>query len=116
MSVVLVIDYPSRAIPEGLARAGHVVIVKGGPADDDYGAWSVTGGTVVVGEKQTAPAHVDVVYAHRPPSEIASIAQLAKRLGATTVWLETKSPEARDAVERAGLRCVDDENIVDVLR
>jgi hypothetical protein len=44
-----------------------------------------------------------------------SIAQLALRLGAHTVWLQTKSAEARAAVDHAGLRCVDDADIATAL-
>jgi hypothetical protein len=35
-NTILVIDWPSKDVPESLARAGFQVIVKGGPGPGDY--------------------------------------------------------------------------------
>ena len=32
---ILVIDWPTEELPETLARAGYVVVVKAGPGPDD---------------------------------------------------------------------------------
>ncbi len=38
---ILVIDWPSKDVPESLARAGFHVIAKGGPGPEDYSAYEV---------------------------------------------------------------------------
>ena len=88
---VLVIDWPSRDVPDGLAAAGLEVVVKGGP-----------------GPLDPRPDHIDLVYAYRPTAELHGIAALAKELGATTVWhgarvTDAEAAEARRAVEARGL-------------
>jgi hypothetical protein len=36
-----VIDWPSREVPETLARAGFHVVVRGGPGPEDYLAYEL---------------------------------------------------------------------------
>ena len=80
------------------------------------------------------PDHADIVYSYRGPGELPGIVQLAKDVGAGTVWCQsglssdgTKDPhgvwlpdgesrEARAIVESAGLVYVDDAYIADVAR
>ena len=38
---ILLIDWPSREVPESLAREGYRVTAKGGPADGDYSVYEV---------------------------------------------------------------------------
>ncbi len=38
---ILVIDWPSKDVPESLDRAGFHVIAKGGPDPEDYSAYEV---------------------------------------------------------------------------
>jgi predicted CoA-binding protein len=66
---VLVVDWPSRDVPDGLAAAGLEVVVKGGP-----------------GPLDPRPEHIDLVYAYRPIGELPGIAAMANELGARTVW------------------------------
>lgn len=133
-SAVLVVDYPSREVPETLARAGLQVIVRGGPGPTDYAAYEVDHGEVVVRRTGRAPVRVDVVYAHRPVAELTAIIGAARALGAKAVWLQSgvdergeKQPAgcwmpaddvaaARAAVGGAGLELVWDEWIVDAAR
>jgi DNA-binding transcriptional LysR family regulator len=101
---VLVIDWPSRDVPDGLAAAGLEVIVKGGP-----------------GPLQPKPDHIDLVYAYRPAAELPGIAALAKELGAQAVWHgvaldEPELAEARRAVEAEGLAYVHGVDIVQAAR
>ena len=109
---VLVIDWPSRAVPEALARSGRTVVVRGGPGPEDYRAWDVVDGDVVVRPLGHAPAQADLVYAYRPIDELPSIVATAVDLGAKAVWTEPfeaagQAVEARAAVEAAGLVYLD---------
>jgi predicted CoA-binding protein len=133
-SSALVVDWPSRDVPDTLTRAGYAVFVKGGPEPDNYSAYEVSDGEVVTRRVGRAPERVDVVYSHRPLDELPGIVEMARELGATTVWCqsglatsgendpkgywvpEEKSREARRMVESAGLAYVDDAYIADVAR
>jgi predicted CoA-binding protein len=126
---VLVVDWPSRAVPESLARAGYVVVVRGGPGPEDYTAWEADG----VRRRVGAPAHVDIVYSHRPLEELPEIVAVAVGAGAGAVWIQSgldaagardprgcwlagaDAARARAVVEGAGLAYVDQPYIVDAL-
>jgi hypothetical protein len=45
---VLVVDWPSRDVPESLARAGYDVVVSGGAEPDNYSVYETVGRDVVV--------------------------------------------------------------------
>jgi predicted CoA-binding protein len=131
---VLVVDWPSRNVPESLALAGYDVVVSGGPEPDNYSAYEAAGGDVVVRFVGRPPDHVDLVYAHRPLDELPAIVEMATTLGALAVWSQSgrttdgsrdprgcwvspdDSAAAHRLVEAAGLRYVDDVYIVDALR
>ena len=130
---VLVIDWPSRDVPETLARAGYRVLVKGGPGPDDYSAWVLRDGQVVT-EQAGRPDHADLVYTHRPIAELPGIVAMARELGAATMWLQsglsaTGAPDpngtwlgdddaqqARAVVEAAGIGFISDHYIADLVR
>lgn len=131
---ILVIDWPSRDVPETLARAGYTVLVKGGPEPDNFSAWQLQDGEVVVARLGRAPAHVDIVYAHRPVAELPGIVATAGRFAATTVWCQSgllpsgardpagvwlpdeEEARARAIVEQAGLHYVNAPYIADLAR
>ena len=131
---VVVVDWPSRDVPDTLARAGYTVLVKGGPAPDSYSAYEVTGSEVVPCPAGAPPGSADLVYAHRPVAELPGIVILAQRLGAGAVWLQSglaadgsKHPRgcwlpqaeaeaARDMVESAGLAYLSAPYIADEVR
>jgi predicted CoA-binding protein len=131
---ILVIDWPSRDVPETLARAGYTVLVKGGPEPDNFSAWQLRDAEVVVAKLGRGPSRVDIVYAHRPVAELPGIAAMARRFAATTVWCQSgRSPsgasdptgvwlpdeeasQARAIVEQAGLRYVNAPYIADLAR
>lgn len=133
-STVLVVDWPSREVPNTLAAAGYSVVVRGGPEPDNYSAYELRAGEVVTRRLSRAPERADVVYCHRPLAELAGIVALARELGAATVWRqsgldaagardpkgcwtpEDESRSAREMVEGAGLVFVDDVYIVDAVR
>jgi hypothetical protein len=47
--VILVVDWPSRDVPDSLVRAGFTVIVRGGPGLEDYRRYELRGDDVVAG-------------------------------------------------------------------
>jgi len=131
---VLVIDWPSRDVPAALAAAGFEVTVKGGPGPTDYTVWEVTGGEVVTRRLGRALEHADLVYCHRPFSELPSIIAMAQGLGAKAVWRQSgltstgakapdgcwmppgESGQGRELATAAGLAYIDDIYIADAAR
>ena len=131
---VVVIDWPTKDVPETLARAGYTVLVKGGPEPDNYSAYEVQGTEVVSRRTGAAPAAADLVYSYRPIEELPGIVALAQRLGARAVWVQsgvasdgTKAPNgcwmdqaasraAREIVESAGLAYIEAPYIADEVR
>jgi predicted CoA-binding protein len=134
VETVLVIDWPSKEVPECLARAGFRVIVRGGPGPEDYSAYELKDGQVAVRHIGRAPETTDLVYSYRPLSELPEIIESAKRVHAKTVWTQsglsaagTKDPRgcwvpeqelrsARKLVEAAGLNYVTEPYIADIVR
>jgi predicted CoA-binding protein len=131
---ILLVDWPSREVPEALVRAGYTVYVKSGPGPDDYTAQELREGRVVGRLGVSRPTAADLVYMYRPVDELPSIISLARELGATALWRQSglrsdgaKDPrgcwvpederdQARQLVESAGLIYIDDPYIVDVAR
>ena len=131
---VLLVDWPSRDVPETLVRAGYTVFVKGGPEPDNYWVHELRDDDVVGRRVGVQPAHADLVYTHRPLHELPGVVALAARVGATAVWhqsglagAEEKDPygvwlpesDARDAsavAEAAGLMFVHAPYIADAVR
>jgi predicted CoA-binding protein len=131
---ILLVDWPSKDVPETLARAGYTVVVKGGPEPDNYSAYEVRDGEVASRRTGEAPAAVDLVYSYRPVEELPGIVAMAQRLGARAVWLQsgvasdgTKAPDgcwmdqaasqaARATVESAGLAYIEAPYIADEVR
>jgi predicted CoA-binding protein len=133
-NIVLIVDWPSRDVPDSLTRSGFTVIVKGGPEPDRYSAQELSEGEVVVRPLGRPPERADLVYAHRPFAELPGIVTLALALGAGAVWRqsglagldvrdprgcwlpEAESLEGRKLVESAAMRYVDDTYIADAAR
>lgn len=116
---VLVVDWPSRDVPDTLARAGYDVVVHGGPAPDDYSAYVVEDGEVVRRPTGAPPHHADLVYSYRPLAELPEITEAARALGAVAVWVELPAEEsgaARAIVEGAGLAFIDGPSLPDAVR
>ena len=118
MHRILLVDWPTRTVPEQFARAGNDVISQEGPTDADYLRYVADGsGDILRQPAGGPPAAVDLVYAFRPLGELPDIIELASSLGARTIWLESKElnsadcEAARQAVEAAGLtfRCIEAE-------
>lgn len=113
---ILLIDWPSRDVPDTLARHGFRVAAKDGPGEDQYNAYEVVGDGVRIRPLETPPEMVDIVYAHRPLGELDRIVEQARALNARAVWLQSGSPEAREIVERAGLLYFDSPYLPDAVR
>jgi len=121
---VLVIDWPSKEVPELLARAGLNAVVRGGPGPEDYSSYEVKSGEIVVRRTGCPPKRADLIYSYRPLSELPGIIATAKELGAKTIWYQSgvtatggKDPKgcwvaeeeltlARNLVEAAGLHFI----------
>jgi predicted CoA-binding protein len=89
VQTILVIDWPSRDVPESLARAGFQVVVKGGPGPQDYSAFELDNGEIVVRRTGRAPEQADLIYTHRPLNELPVIVATAKNLGAKAIWTQS---------------------------
>src|SRR5215471_9153907 len=86
---ILVIDWPSKDVPDTLTLAGFNVVVKGGPGLEDYFAHEVKDGKLESRRTGRPPEHADVVYSYRPLSELPGIISLAKTLGAKAIWTQS---------------------------
>jgi predicted CoA-binding protein len=120
---ILVIDWPSKDVPESLALAGFHVVVRGGHGPADYSVYELHGGAVEVRHLSHAPERADLVYSYRPPGELAGIVATASSVGAKAVWVQTSpawSAEdlavARRLVESSGLIYLDEPDIVGAAR
>ena len=131
---ILLVDWPSRDVPDTLARAGYTVVVKGGPEPNNYSAYEMQDAEVVTRRVGQPPEHADLVYTHRPLNELSDIAAMARSIGAKAVWYqsgvdaagadhpagcwvpEDVSRQARAIVESAGLTYVEDIYIADAAR
>jgi len=120
---VVLIDWPSRDVPDTLARSGLAVVSNDGP--DEYNAYELVGDEVRVRKVDGLPKRADLVYTHRPIDELPEIVEAAKTVSATAVWIQSgrdatgakdprgcwfsrqDSDRARGIVEGAGLRYIE---------
>jgi predicted CoA-binding protein len=112
-TTALIVDWPSRGVPEAFVRAGYEVFVKGGP--DTYTRWRLRKGNVITEPVTGAPVHVDLLYVYRPIDELPGLVDVARRAGATTVCgqFSAASPQARRIVEAAGLTYFDEAELAE---
>jgi predicted CoA-binding protein len=131
---ILLVDWPSRDVPETLVRAGYTVFVKGGPEPDNYRVHELRDGEIADRRIGAPPEHADLLYTHRPIDEMPGIVALAEQVGAATVWHQSgvdsageKDPhgvwlaeadlrEASTVVGAAGLVFVHSPYIADAVR
>ncbi|CAN5158867.1 CoA-binding protein [soil metagenome] len=131
---VLLIDWPSRDVPDTLARCGFAVVSCEGPGPEDYNAYEIEGDDVRVRHVGRLPERAELVYAHRPIEELPEIAETAKAVGAKAVWIQSgrddaggkdvrgcslppeESARAREVVEGAGLAYIEAPYIADAVR
>ena len=131
---VLVVDWPTKDLPEKLVRAGYAVFVKSGPGPDDFVAYEIADDGSIRRDRIGRPERVDLVHVYRPVEELPGFVDLAVSLGASTVWLLSglaeggardpqgcwlppeRSAEARRMVEAAGLAYIERPTIVEAVR
>ena len=89
IKTILVIDWPSRDVPDTLVRAGFQVVARGGPGPTDYSAYELSDGEIVSRRTGRPPEHADLVYSYRPLSELPGIVAMASGLGAKTIWSQS---------------------------
>ena len=80
VDTVLVIDWPTKEVPEMLALAGFHVVVRGDLGPEDYSAYEVNNGEVVTRQVGRPPERADLIYSYRPFSELPKIIATAKSL------------------------------------
>jgi predicted CoA-binding protein len=99
VTTVLVIDWPSRDVPETLARAGFEVVVRSGAGPGDYSFYELDSAGAVTRRKGCAPENADLVYAHRPATELPAIIATAEAIHAKAIWTQSgfSSLGSRDA-------------------
>ena len=112
-----VIDWPSRDIPDSLARAGIRTFVHGGPRPDQVDEFVVgEAGSVELANHGVMPERADFVYSYRPLGDLPNVIASAQALGARAVWQHQGSDEARQLVEAAGLAYVEGPDLADEVR
>jgi len=136
VKTVLVIDWPSKEVPELLALAGFSVVVHGGPGPEDYSGYEVEvkDNKVVSRRIGRPPEHAELVYSYRPLSELSETIAAAKQVRAKMLWTQSGiSPDGqkgqkgcwlpdeelrsvRNQVEAAGLIYITEPYIGDVVR
>ena len=130
----LVIDWPTKDVPEMLTLAGLHVVVRGGPGPDDYSAYELSNGEVMARHVGRPPERAHLIYTCRPLSELPGIIATAKGVHAKTIWTQSglaaagvRDPKgcwlpeeerrlAQDLVQSAGLNYVSEPYIGDVAR
>jgi uncharacterized UPF0146 family protein len=133
-ATILLIDWPSRDVPDTLARHGFTVISHDDDAPDAFNSYKVMGDDVRVEHVGRLPENAGIVYTHRPIDELAGIVETAKSVGAKAVWIQSgrdstgakdprgvwfaaqDSSRARGIVEGAGLEYVEAPYIGDAVR
>jgi predicted CoA-binding protein len=131
---ILVIDWPTKEVPESLTLAGFHVVVHGGPGPEDYSVYELNNGNVVPRHLGRPPERADLVYSHRPLSELPQIIATAKNLHAKTIWTQSglsaagvndpqgcwiaqeQMQSAQNLVQSAGLNYITQPFIGDVAR
>ena len=134
VDTILVIDWPSRDVPDSLVRAGFHVVVRGGPGPEDYFVNELRNGEIVSRRLGHPPERAELVYSYRPLTELPRIVEMAKALRSKTVWTQSglaaagvKDPKgcwlaeddraaAENVVEAAGMHYVSQPYIGDVAR
>lgn len=133
-STILLVDWPSRDVPDTLACAGYHVAVKGGPGMGSYSVYEVADGQVVERRVSRPPEPTELIYVHRPLNELPGIVAMGTALGCRALWYqsgvaktgtpnsrgcwlpEEQSRQARALVEAAGLTYIDDLYLADQVR
>lgn len=130
VKTVLLVDWPSRDVPDTLALGGYTVFSE----EDKPRLYEADGSSVRVREVEQLPDRADLVYTHRPIDELPGIVEAARSSGAKAIWLQSgrteigakdpracwfsreDSARARQIVEAASLEYVESPYIADAVR
>src|SRR5215467_10231279 len=74
----LIIDWPSKDVPEALTLTGFEVVIKGGPGPTDYERYELDNGKPVSSHLGRPPDGADLFYSYRPVEELAEVTPHAK--------------------------------------
>ena len=131
---ILVVDWPSRDVPESLVHAGFTVFTKGGPAAGDFFLHEWRDNQLVQKHIGHPPDLADIVYSYLPLAELPAIIDLGKSVHAKIIWTQsglcsdgTKDPRgcwlsregkiaACQQIQSAGLTHISQPYIADVAR
>jgi len=86
---LLLVDWPSRDVPEALVQAGFVVYVKGGPNPADFFVHEWRDNQLLQKRIGHPPDRADLVYSFRPLAELPGIIDLAKSVHAQIIWTQS---------------------------
>lgn len=91
---VVLHDWPSREVPDSLARAGLGVTVYGGPEPDNISVHERAGDAIVSRKTGVPPTRADVVYVYPWPGfdldyDLPRIATTAQQLQASSLWYQS---------------------------
>lgn len=95
VDTVLVIDWPSKEVPEALTLAGVRGIVRGGSGPEEYSVYELNNDEVVVRHLGRPAGNADLIYSYRPVSELPEIVATAKGFPAKTTWTQSGLSAAR---------------------
>jgi len=129
---ILLVDWPSRELPDRVARAGYEVTGACGSRTARL-LHVPTGSEIVVRSGLPAPEHVDSVHVFRPIEELTSIAATSEMKGAPSIWYQSgryedgttdsagcwlsegDSAKARRIVETHGLKYIERPHILEAI-
>jgi predicted CoA-binding protein len=131
---VLVVDWPSRDVPDTLVRSGFKVVVHGGPGPTDYSEYELHKGAIDIRRLDSTPDRADLIFTFRPIEELPRIVTMAQELHSNAVWIQSgltdtgvkdskgcwmtkeDSRRARKIVEAGGFVFIEKPYIADVAR
>lgn len=91
---VVLVDWPSRDVPDTLARAGYTVVVRRGPGPADYSVQEVRDGEVTACRTGEPLSGADLVYSHRPVDELPGVAILVGWQMPSATGIRSASPNS----------------------
>src|ERR1700730_2261330 len=86
---VLVVDWPSRDVPDTLVRSGFKVVVHGGPGPTDYSEYELHKGAIGIRRLDSRPDRADLIFTFRPIEELTRIVTMAQELHTNAVWIQS---------------------------
>ena len=93
---VLLVDWPSRDVPDTLACHGFTVVSADGPGESDYSAYEYEAGdSVRVRGGGRRPERADLVYARAAVAPAIAAGSIGVQLSEGFRWCRAPSPVSR---------------------